>query len=294
MINAALHYHITQSDLTLVLALVRGKTLARAAELLGVDVSTVFRSIRRLEAAVGTVLFEKNRSGYLPGTTALALAQQAEAAESALQVAQISLQQGHAIVSGTVRLTCTEAVLQDLLVPALRQFMPNYPGLKLELNTSSAFANLSHRDADIALRLTLNPPQHLVGTCLGSVRYRVVASADYLQRKGSRSWVELDWVGPDDFLPDHSTVVWRRQQYPDLLPAYRCSSMLGVAQLVRAGLGVAALPEFMLSDGSLQALGEPLEGCDAALWLLTRPDCRRLRTVSTLFKELSKTLCWTR
>lgn len=292
MINAAAHYQITHTDLALILALVRGKTLPRAAERLKVDVSTVFRSVRRLEAAVGTALFEKSRTGYQATSAAILLAQQAESAEQALNLAQISLEQGQQIVSGTVRLTCTEAVLQSLLLPALTRFMPNYPGLTLELNTSSTFANLSRRDADIALRLTRSPPEHLVGMRLGEVSFQICASAAYLQRRGQAELETLDWIAPDDFLPDHPTVTWRRQQLPGVNLAYRCSSMLAVAQLVKAGMGVAALPDFMLGEEGLQRLSEPLEGCDTALWLLTRPDCRALRSVSALFSELSQTLKW--
>lgn len=285
-----MHYRINHADLNLILALVRGKTLARAADLLKVDVSTVFRAVRRLESATGTALFEKSRAGYQPTSAAIVLAQQAESAEQALALAQISLEQGQQIVSGTVRLTCTEAVLQSLLLPALRRFMPDYPGLKLELNTSSTFANLSRRDADIALRLTNTPPQHLVGKRLGTVSYRVCASEEYLRRSGHTALEEMAWIAPDDFLPDHPTVAWRRQQLPGVNLAYRCSSMLAVAHLVRAGMGVAALPDFMLREGELQQLGTPLEDYDTALWLLTRPDCRGLRSVSALFSELTRTI----
>jgi len=291
VINAAMHYRINHSDLELILALVRGKTLVRAAVLLKVDVSTVFRSVRRLEKSLATALFEKNRSGYQATSAALALAQQAESAEQALELAQISMEQGREVVSGTVRLTCTETVLQSLLLPALTRFMPAYPALRLELNTSNTFVNLSRRDADIALRLTNTPPEHLVGSRLGTVSYVVCASADYLERIGHTDLSAMSWIGPDDFLPDHPTIAWRRQELPSVALTYRCSSMLTVAQLVRAGMGVAALPDFLLGkDSAVIPISEPLVGYDTALWLLTRPDCRALRSVSTLFSELTRTI----
>ena len=56
MLNAVTHYRIDYPDLSLILALVRGGTLARAAALLRVDVSTVFRAVRRLEAVSYTHL----------------------------------------------------------------------------------------------------------------------------------------------------------------------------------------------------------------------------------------------
>jgi DNA-binding transcriptional LysR family regulator len=293
VINASAHYRLDYPDLSLILALVRGGSLARASRLLNVDVSTVFRSVRRLEAALGQPLFEKNRSGYLPTSLAQTLAEQAERAEQALDAARIGVEQGGKVVSGTVRLTCSDSVLQALLLPALAQFMSSYPALTLELSTSNDFANLSRRDADIALRLTRTPPEHLVGRNLGNVAYRVCASATYLLSMQQQDLASMTWIAPDDFLPDHPTVAWRRQQLPGVVPAYRCNSMLSVTELVRAGLGVAALPDFLIDEHrGLVALGEPLAGYDTALWLLTRPDCRALRSVVTLFDELGRNLRW--
>ncbi|BBP66624.1 transcriptional regulator [Pseudomonas sp. Cab53] len=289
--NASTHYRLDYPDLSLILALVRGGSLARAARLLDVDVSTVFRSVRRLEAALGQPLFEKSRAGYLPTSLAQTLSEQAERAEQALEAARIGVEQGGEVVSGTVRLTCSDSVLQVLLLPALARFMPAYPALNLELSTSNDFANLSRRDADIALRLTRTPPEHLVGRHLGGVVYRVCGSPVFLCGANLDDLASLTWIAPDDFLPDHPTVAWRRQHLPAVMPAYRCNSMLSVAELARAGLGVAALPDFLIGEGQgLIPFGEPLAGYDTSLWLLTRPDCRALRSVVTLFDELGRNL----
>lgn len=283
-----MQYQIDHTDLSLVLALVRGRSLARAAELLQVDVSTVFRAVRRLEAALGVALFEKSRRGYEPSETAQALAEQAERAEQALDAARVALEQGKQVVSGTVRLTCTDAVLSSLLLPALARFMPNYPALSLELVTSNDFANLSRRDADLALRLTNQPPEHLVGRRLAKVSYVVCARDDGQDRS---DLARQSWIAPDESMPDHATVLWRLHDLPGVMPSYRCSSMYAVAQLTRAGLGVAALPDFILrNQQDLRALSAPLPSCDTELWLLTRPDCRALRSVQTLFEELSEAL----
>ncbi|AKJ98584.1 MULTISPECIES: LysR family transcriptional regulator [Pseudomonas] len=289
--NASTHYRLDYPDLSLILALVRGGSLARAARLLDVDVSTVFRSVRRLEAALGQPLFEKSRAGYLPTSLAQTLSEQAERAEQALEAARIGVEQGGEVVSGTVRLTCSDSVLQVLLLPALARFMPAYPALNLDLSTSNDFANLSRRDADIALRLTRSPPEHLVGRHLGGVVYRVCGSPVFLSGANLDDLASLTWIAPDDFLPDHPTVAWRRQHLPAVMPAYRCNSMLSVAELARAGLGVAALPDFLIGEGQgLIPFGEPLAGYDTSLWLLTRPDCRALRSVVTLFDELGRNL----
>ncbi|WP_243731185.1 LysR substrate-binding domain-containing protein, partial [Pseudomonas aeruginosa] len=81
----------------------------------------------------------------------------------------------------------------------------------------------------------------------------------------------------------------RRRHYPGVLPAYRCNGVLAVAEMARAGLGLAAIPAYLLRDGDgLRVLDADLEGCASALWLLTRPDCRALRSVVALFDELGR------
>jgi len=172
----------------------------------------------------------------------------------------------------------------------LAEFMPNYPALSLEMGTSNTFANLSRRDADIALRLTNTPPEHLVGRCLGSTSYVICGQPQWRERL-AEGHASVPWIAPDDSMQDHPTVVWRNQQHPGLSPRYQCSSMSTIAQLVSTGLGVAALPDYMVHAlPGVDALSGPLAGCDTQLWLLTRPDCRALRSVQTLFEELTPRL----
>lgn len=283
-----MQYQISHADLKLVLALVRGRTLARAAEQLQVDVSTVFRAIRKLEANLHLALFDKTRRGYTPTQSARALAEQAERAEQALDAARIALSQGENVISGTVRLTCTDAVLRSLLLPGLAELMPRYPAVALEVATSNTFASLSRRDADIAIRLSNAPPEHLVGRCLGRSSYFVCGHARYREGYGQAA-TELPWIAPDDSLAEHVSVTWLRQAYPSLTARYRCSSMSAVGSLVGAGLGVAALPDFMIGslDG-VERLSPALDGCDTDLWLLTRPDNLSLRSVQILFDQLAE------
>jgi DNA-binding transcriptional LysR family regulator len=81
------------------------------------------------------------------------------------------------------------------------------------MGTSNTFANLSRRDADIALRLTNTPPEHLVGRCLGSTSY-VICGRPELRERLDSSPTSVPWIAPDDSMQDHATVVWRNQQYP--------------------------------------------------------------------------------
>ena len=174
--NAATQFRLTASDLEVVLAMVRSGTLAAAGERLGVDASTVFRSLKRIERGLSQPLFKRSRTGYLAGELALLLAEQAEQVEAALESARSTTQAAPQQVSGTVRITTTDTILHGLVAPALKALHAQHPALAWELHTGNELASLTRRDADIAVRATRRPPQHLVGKHVGPIRVALYAA----------------------------------------------------------------------------------------------------------------------
>ncbi len=61
--NAQTQYKLTAADLDLLLSVVRAGTLADTGKRMGVDASTIFRAIQRIERGLGQPLFERSRSG---------------------------------------------------------------------------------------------------------------------------------------------------------------------------------------------------------------------------------------
>ena len=285
-------YRMTAGDLQVTLALVRGGTLAAAGERLGIDASTVFRALQRIERGLGRTLFERTRSGYLPTELSTELAEHAERMEVSLEAARSSLEAAPAQVSGTVRITTTDTMLHGLVAPALRSLRTVHPLLSYELHTGNELASLTRRDADIAVRATKRPPQHLVGKHIGPIRVALYAA----KRGSARQFADVDagkadWVAPDDALPEHPSVVWRKRHFPKAAPRYRVNSILSVLELVVLGLGVGIVPLF-LADGrnDVIRLGEPLDECETELWLLTHPESRHLRRVGAVYSHLAETM----
>lgn len=289
---ARTQYRITPGDLVMVLALVRGGTLAAAGERLAVDASTVFRAVQRIERGLGRPLFERTRSGYLATELASELAEHAERMEAALEAACSAVESTPSQISGSVRITTTDTILHGLVAPALSGLRTVHPLLSFELHTGNELASLTRRDADIAVRATRRPPQHLVGKHLGPIRV-----APYVaRRKGLRRFTDVeagaqDWIAPDDALPEHPSVVWRKRHLPKVAPRYRVNSILSVLELVALGLGVGIVPLF-LAEGrrDVVRLGEPLEECETQLWLLTHPESRHLRRVGTVYSHLAQAM----
>jgi DNA-binding transcriptional LysR family regulator len=280
--------HLDPTDLQLLLALVRGGTLARAAAALTVDASTVFRKAQRLEKRLGQRLFERSRAGWQPSELALQLAGHAERVEAELEGARAATQAGDAQASGLVRLSTTDTILQGLVMPALRTLAHRHPRLQFELHAGNEAVNLSRRDADIALRATRRPPQHVIGRELGTIRAAVYAARPEGPGAPALDLATCPWIAPDDAMPEHLSVLWRRRHLPRVLPQWRVSSILSVFDAVRAGLGVGIVPVFLANTSDdLVALTEPLAECDTSLWLLTHPESRHLRRIATVAQHLA-------
>ena len=167
-----------------------------------------------------------------------------------------------------------------------------HPLLGFEPHTGNGLASLTRRDADIAVRTTKRPPPHLVGKHVGPIRVALFAG-----KKGPiRRYADVEagkacWVAPDDALPEHYSVIWRKRHFPKVVPSYRVKSILTVMELVGLGLGVGVVPLFLArSHANLVALTEALDECQTELWLLAHPESRHLRRVSTVYGHLSRAL----
>ena len=227
-----------------------------------------------------------------PTELATQLAEHAEAMEVAVEAARSAAEAEPSRVSGTVRITTTDTILHGLVAPALLGLRTVHPLLAFELHAGNELASLTRRDADIAVRATRRPPQHLVGKRVGTVRMAV-----YGARKGSartRAAVaegSADWIAPDDALPEHPSVRWRRRHHPKVEPRYRVNSILSVLELLALGMGVGIVPMFLAAGrGDVVRLSEPLDEAETDLSLLTHPESRHLRRVAAVYAHLGQSL----
>ncbi|WP_284196566.1 LysR family transcriptional regulator [Chitinimonas prasina] len=290
--NAKTQYRVSAADLEVVLALSRTGTLAMAAERLGQDASTVFRSLQRIEKGLGQRLFERSRQGYQVSELAQDLATEAEQMEVHLEAARSLTQLRPEHVAGSVRITTTDTILHALVAPALHTLHKQHPLLSYDLHAGNELASLVRRDADIAVRATRRPPNHLVGKHVGPIRVAVYAARSSSVRKFDETMVrDYCWIAPDDALPEHPSVVWRKKHFPKVMPTYRVNSILTVADLVAKDFGIGLLPLFLVEGNrQLRRISEVLDECQTELWLLTHTESRHLRRVSTVFSHLSQCL----
>jgi len=194
-------------------------------------------------------------------------------------------------VSGTVRITTTDTILVGLVAPALQALHAVHPNLAYDLRASNELASLTRRDADIAVRATRRPPQHLVGKHLGSIRVGLYAGQGSGMTLADVEAGRTPWLAIDDAIPDHPSVAWRKRHFPKAMPTYFLNSLQIVAEMVAMGMGVGILPLLMgRACPDLMLLRDLHDANQSELWLLTHPESRHLRRVAVVYGHLAQTL----
>lgn len=279
-------------DVRLVNVIAEAGSLPAAAARVGLDHSTVFRRLRQVERALGTVLFERHRSGYVPtvaGAEIVAVAARMEAEVTAV-LRRVAGQSPSP--AGEVRVATSDVLLLELLMPMFAAFQQACPEVRLDLVCGNQAVNLSRRDADVAVRASGAPPETLVGRKVARIAwaaYRPAGAEMAAVPEAELAGLAVRWVGFGDALAGLAAASALRLWAPPDRTVARFDTVGGVAGAVAAGLGCGLLPCFV-ADGrpGLVRLTGPIEALATDLWLLTHDDLRQVPRVRALLDFLAE------
>lgn len=280
------------NDLRYVLAVHEQGSLARAARVLGVNHTTVLRRMNAFEQGLGVRLFERLPAGYVLTSAGEALLPAARSIADTLTDLERRLAGQDLRLRGSLRIATTDTLALGILPPHLARFRGEHDGVDLEVTTSNALANLSRRDADVAVRPATGSPDALVGRRVCAVALALYASPAYLARvPAKRPLGEHVWVAPDDSLSATSVGRWLRRTLPDVRVSMRADSYMVLRDAASAGLGVAALPCYVGDrTPALVRVRNPLPELATELWILTHEDLRQTVRVRAFVDFLAKAL----
>jgi DNA-binding transcriptional LysR family regulator len=277
----------------LFLSIVRERSLAGAAHRMGLDVSTVSRRLDRLEDRIGAPLFDRSREGTEP--TALAEQLVAHAEEMELSATRFA-SAGAAVETqpeGTVRLTVLPGIADLFIAPELAKLHKRYPRLVVELDASVSYADLTRREADIAVRAMRPTSGDLISVKLVTARALPMTSAAYARELGKLKKLEdarwIAWGADLAHLPD---AAWLRTHGPAVQPVFRTSHFASQLAAAAAGLGVV-IASAPYSRAGLAAV-DHAKSLDAAweelptgtLWLVGHRALRNVPRVSAVWDFL--------
>ncbi len=235
-------------------AVAEAGSLTHAGESLGLSQSAVSRQIGALETQLNATLFHRHARGLILTEQGELLYRTARDIFSRLAVTEAMIADAKDKPSGELCVTTTVAFGTVWLAPRLKEFMDLYPDIRIEMVVDDRELDLSMREADVAIRMWKPTQADLIHRKLLTVHNHVYASVDYVTRHGAPQTIEdLDrhhLIVYGEEAPAHfNNINWLLKVGDPVAPRdpiLTVNNVYGVMQSMASGLGVAALPDYMV------------------------------------------------
>ena len=272
-------------DLKIFLAVSRTRSLSAAGRALGVSQPTVSRRLAAMEARLGVRLFDRTAAGYELSGAGSDILDTVRHVEDELNTIERTVFGKDRRLTGPLRVTCTEVLANLYLTPHLAGFLEEHPAIDLSVVCTFQHLNLSRREADVAIRVSAQPTDTLVGCRLADVALAVYKSVG--SEPGDLN--EAGWIGWQDEAYNRLMIAGT---FPGARIRHRVDDLQTMRAMTRAGLGLAVLPCYMADpdEGLVRASPQPLSGQNLGLWMLTHPDVRRVARVRAFTDFISKAI----
>lgn len=227
------------------------ESFSAAARHLGLPVSTVSRKVSGLEKELGVRLLERSTRKLRLTDVGSAYFQHCVRAVEEFEVANLTVSNMRADVSGTLRLSAPPNIANPILITLVGGFQKQYPEVKVKILITERHVDLIEDGVDLALRVGELKDASFVARRLVSYRPILCASPGYLRACGSPSH-------PAD-LAQHRCITWSAWFEP-VVWKFQCQSdsykvqisgqialndFAGIQKAVEEGLGIAEIPSIV-------------------------------------------------
>jgi DNA-binding transcriptional LysR family regulator len=238
-------------------AVAEAGSFTHAGERLNLSQSAVSRQISALEESLDVPLFHRHARGLILTEQGELLYRTARDVFSKLSMTEAQLTESREKARGPLKVTTTVAFGANWLTPRVREFLQLYPDIQLTLLIDDSELDLGMRAADIAVRMSTPRQPDLIQRHLMTVRFHIWGSVDYLKRRGIPQTIadlkdhDLIIYGADMKAPVEN-VNWLMDlgepEPGERRAILRVNNQYAIYRAVRSGLGLAALPDFMVDQ----------------------------------------------
>jgi DNA-binding transcriptional LysR family regulator len=155
-----------------------------AAERLQVSKAAMSQRMAELEKAAGVPLVRRTTRSMVLTDAGARLVAQTRSSYEAIARSFTDTRDSAGEPAGAIRLTAPVALARQRLVPVLTEFLQRYPDIHIELVMSDRLASLGAEGFDLAVRHCASAPDTHVAWQLCTTESVLVASRDYLERRG--------------------------------------------------------------------------------------------------------------
>ena len=240
-------------------AVAEAGSFTHAGDSLNLSQSAVSRQISALEDSLHVPLFHRHARGLLLTEQGDLLYRTVKDVFYKLSMAEALISESRERPSGPLKITTTVAFGTTWLTPRIKEFVDLYPDVEVSVILTDGALDLGMREADVAVRMTAPRQPDLVQRHLLRVHSHIYAAPEYLAaRESPQSPADLDEhsliVYGDDVPPPVASINWIMEAGATSghkrRPILRLNNLYGIYRAVRSGLGLAALPDYMIADSS--------------------------------------------
>lgn len=284
-------------------AIVRCGGFRAAAVERGVSSSALSQTINSLEEALGIRLLNRTTRSVSPTEAGQRLLDRLAPALADIRLAIAEVDELRDTPTGTLRINAPAPAVDHLLCPMVFDFMEIYRAVKIEITSDAAVIDIVEQGFDAGVRFGKQLAQDMIAVPLGpSLRYAIVASPDYLERRGTpetpHELVDHDCIRRR--FPGGTLVTWRftdGSEELDVTPEGRLTlnSAHNELQAALAGKGVAhVLDDYAKPHIESGLLVELLVGWRPSLpnWFLYYPNRRLPSAAMRAFLDYMKSYRW--
>jgi len=248
---------LSTETLNAFVAVIDEGSFSGAAERLGLTPSGISRSITRLEKQLGVRLITRTTRRLDLTAEGEWLLRNARDILERMATTEQALQSAADIPSGLLRINAATPVFNHVIVPLLPEFLRRYPHIRLELAGDESIVDLIEERADVAIRVGQLEDSTLSARLLFESRLRLVASPDYLARRGRPNTLEeLESHTLLGFTRPASLKRWpllqEGQEGREVVPAIAASNGETLRALALGGAGIACLSDFLVRNDVLE------------------------------------------
>jgi DNA-binding transcriptional LysR family regulator len=234
-------------------------SFTHAGQMLTLSQSAVSRQISALEEEIATPLFQRHARG-------LTLTDEGELLYSAVsdvlnRLADVeeALKNVHEAPRGTLKVTSSHGIGTYWLLPRLEEFLKECPEVEVHLVMEDRELDLAQREADLAIRMRAPVQADLIQRKLFAVHYHMCATKAYLDAQGAPKSIEdlcnhtIIAYG-ETAAPEIRDINWlldvtKRVMRPGCKGRFvRINNVTGILQACEAGIGIAAVPDYVAAD----------------------------------------------
>lgn len=234
-------------------------SFTHAGQMLTLSQSAVSRQISALEEEITTPLFQRHARGLTLTDEGELLYRAVSDVLARLAEVEEALKNVQEAPRGTLKVTASHGIGTYWLLPRLEQFLLECPEVEVHLVMEDRELDLAQREADLAIRMRAPVQADLIQRKLFSVHYHMYATRPYLERHGTPTSIED--------LCNHTIVAYGETAPPEIRDInwlfdvtkrvtrpgargrfVRINNVTGILQATEAGIGVAAVPDYVAAE----------------------------------------------